>query len=191
MAIVENRPKALGAIEAGTKALGFDMAIDRDTGTLLSTLAASKPGGRILELGTGTGASTAWLADGMDANSQLLTIDVDEKASAVAQDALAEDTRLTFQIADGVRFLGTYEGQPFDLIFADAMPGKFEALDEALALVAPGGLYVVDDLLPQPNWPENHQTRVDAFIDRMMNEPGFETTYFDWSTGILIAARSA
>ncbi|MFN3231646.1 MAG: O-methyltransferase [Alphaproteobacteria bacterium] len=183
------RPKPLHAIERGTKALGFDMAIDLETGSLLRTLAASKPAARILELGTGTGASTAWLADGMDAGSELLSIDVDRDASAVAQEALSDDHRLAFRIIDGAAFLKAYDGPPFDLIFADAMPGKFETLDEALALVAPGGLYIVDDLLPQANWPENHQPRVDAFIARMKSEPGFRTTYLNWSTGILFAAR--
>ncbi len=183
-------PKAIPAIERGTKALGFDMAIDLETGTLLRTLAASKPGGIFLELGTGTGASTAWLADGMDETSRLLSIDVDKDASAVAQGALTGDDRITFQLIDGADFLTAYDGPPFDLIFADAMPGKFDALDEALALVAPGGLYVVDDLLPQPNWPENHQPRVDAFVERLKNEPGFRSTYLEWSTGILIATRT-
>lgn len=34
----------------------------------------------------------------------------------------------------------------FDLIFADAWPGKFSHLDEALSLLSPGGFYVIDDL---------------------------------------------
>jgi hypothetical protein len=38
----------------------------RGTGLFLRTLAASKPAGRFLELGTGTGVATAWLLDGMD-----------------------------------------------------------------------------------------------------------------------------
>jgi predicted O-methyltransferase YrrM len=43
------------------KNLDFGMASDPLTGALLATLAASKPGGRFLELGTGTGGATAWL----------------------------------------------------------------------------------------------------------------------------------
>ena len=166
------------------------MAIDVPTGTLLRALAASKPGGRFLELGTGTGSSTAWLAAGMDSASSLLSIDNDAVASQVAQDALSGDARLEFRIEDGAAFFRQYEGPPFDFVFADAMPGKFEVLDEALGLVAPGGIYVGDDLLPQPNWPDNHQPRVDAFIARMTGDPAFQTTYLDWSTGILIATKT-
>ncbi len=48
-------PKALGLIEAETKAIGFSIGSERLTGALLRTLAASKPKAKILELGTGTG----------------------------------------------------------------------------------------------------------------------------------------
>jgi len=39
--------------------LGFTMGSEPRTGALLRTLAASKPGGRFLELGTGTGVGRA------------------------------------------------------------------------------------------------------------------------------------
>ena len=48
----------------------------------LAALAASKPGGRLLELGTGTGIGTAWLLSGMDGDARLDTVDVDEQVTA-------------------------------------------------------------------------------------------------------------
>ena len=48
-------PPALAAIQAETVALGFNMASEPQTGALLRALAASKPAGTLLELGTGTG----------------------------------------------------------------------------------------------------------------------------------------
>lgn len=66
-----NEPKALAAIWADTRALGFTMASEPLTCSLLRTLAASKPSARFLELGSGTGLSTAWLLDGMDSRSHL------------------------------------------------------------------------------------------------------------------------
>ncbi len=58
-------PAAASAIERETAAVGFNMGGEPRTGALLRTLAASKPGGAMLELGTGTGLSTAWILDGM------------------------------------------------------------------------------------------------------------------------------
>jgi len=71
-------PSAHPAILLDTETLGFKMASEPQIGSLLRTLAASKPGGRLLELGTGTGVGTAWLLDGMDAAARLETVDNDD-----------------------------------------------------------------------------------------------------------------
>ena len=65
------KPTHFGAIHAATEVLGFQMSSDLRTGVLLRTLAASKAGGKLLELGTGTGIGTSWLLDGMDAGKYL------------------------------------------------------------------------------------------------------------------------
>jgi hypothetical protein len=59
-------PPMIEDIERETKQIGFTMGSEPRTGSLLRTLAAMKPAGRILELGTGTGIATAWLLAGMD-----------------------------------------------------------------------------------------------------------------------------
>jgi len=41
-------------------------------------------------------------------------------------------------------------------VFADALAGKYDGLSEALCVVKAGGFYVIDDMLPQPNWPDGH-----------------------------------
>ena len=56
-------------VRKDTEELGFTMASEPKTGALLAVLAASKPGGQFLELGTGTGLGTAWLLSGMDADA--------------------------------------------------------------------------------------------------------------------------
>ena len=54
---------------------------------------------------------------------------------------LGNDRQLRFHVMDGAEFLrGSQPGQ-FDLIYADAWAGKFSQLDEALALLRPGGVY--------------------------------------------------
>jgi hypothetical protein len=59
-------PKPLEAIMAATRAIGFQIWCWPQVGALLRVMAALKPGGRLLEIGTGTGVSTCWLLDGMD-----------------------------------------------------------------------------------------------------------------------------
>src|ERR1051325_2957647 len=146
---ISSQPAVLDAILAATQALGFKMASEPQTGSFLRTLAASKPHGKFLELGTGTGVGTAWILSGMDAESLLESVENDAVVLAVAQRHLAQDRRVTFHHEDGATFLQRAQGRLFDFIYADTWPGKFTHLPEALALLAPGGLYVIDDLLPQ------------------------------------------
>lgn len=167
------------------------MASEPLTGSLLRTLAASKPGGRFLELGTGTGLSTAWVLDGMDAAATLLSVDVDPSVQQVAEECLGHDPRLTLEIADGIDFLQRQLSSSFDFVFADAMPGKYEGLENALALVKPGGFSIVDDVLPRPDWLEGHAAKVPVLIDRIAADTRFRFVPMDWASGIVVAVRRA
>jgi predicted O-methyltransferase YrrM len=181
-------PPAYHRILARSQAIQFSMNSDVLTGTLLRSLAASKPGGRILELGTGCGLSTCWLLDGMSSEASLVSVDTEAAFQAVAHDELGTDSRLTLVLQDGGDYLTDASGS-FDLIFADAWPGKFSHLEEALRLVAPGGIYIVDDMLPQPNWPPGHAPKADALAAHLQALPGFVATTFQWSTGVIVCVK--
>lgn len=187
---INRQPDALAAIHKDTIDRGFTMASEPKTGALLSALAASKPGGRLLELGTGTGLGTAWLLAGMDAGARLDTVDTDAGVMAVARRHLAADSRVTFHVTDGADFLCDAEQRQFDLIYADAWPGKFSHLDEALSLLRAGGIYVIDDLLPQPNWPDGHAAKVHALIDVLERRPEFTTVKLSWASGLMLVVRT-
>jgi predicted O-methyltransferase YrrM len=182
-------PRAIRAIQAETKIMGFQMASEPAVGALLKTLVASKPGGTMLELGTGTGLSTAWMLDGLCMEAKLVSVDNDKAVQAVAARHLGKNPQLTLCCTDAGEFLDALEPMQFDLIFADAWPGKYSHLERTLSLLREGGIYVVDDLLPQPNWPNGHQRNVDDFIKHITAKPGFETTFMGWATGVLIASR--
>jgi predicted O-methyltransferase YrrM len=184
-----NPPRALPQLLARSRAIQFGMASDPLTGSLLRTLAASKPAGRFLELGTGTGLATAWLLDGMDEASHLVTIESDPAVLAIACDVLGGDDRVSFTQGDGGAWLRLAEAAQFDLIFADAGPGKYSHLDEALGALKRGGLYVIDDMLPQPNWPAGHDVNVAELIATLEARADLRLTKLDWSTGIIIAAK--
>jgi predicted O-methyltransferase YrrM len=187
---VSGRPSALDAIEEATRSLGFGMASEVKTGLLLRALAASKPAGRLLELGTGTGVGTAWLLAGMDANARLESIDSDRVAQDVARRYLGQDRRVTFHLGDAADFLAHESSPSVDLIYADAWPGKFTHLDEALALVRTGGIYFVDDLLPQPNWPEGHAAKAQALVQDLEDRPEFVSVKLAWASGLLMLVRT-
>ncbi|MDQ3059196.1 MAG: class I SAM-dependent methyltransferase [Pseudomonadota bacterium] len=184
-----NEPAAIAGIGADSRACGFTMASEPLTCSLLRTLAATKPSARFLELGSGSGLSTAWLLDGMDAASSLITVDNDEILLAILKRHLGVDQRLTAVCADGDDFLRSLQGQHFDFIFADTWAGKYRLLDEALALLSPGGLYVIDDMLPQPNWPEGHAEKVAHLVATLEQRDDFRLTKLSWASGVMLAAR--
>ena len=184
-----NEPKSVAAIWADTRAAGFTMASEPLTCSLLRTQATSKPSARFLELGSGTGLSTAWLLDGLDSNSHLTTVDNDDALLAILRRHLGADPRLTVVCADGDEFLRSLHGQHFDFIFADTWAGKYRLLQEALALLNPAGLYVIDDMLPQSNWPAGHAGKVQELVSALERMEGFRVTKLSWASGVVVAAK--
>ena len=182
-------PKSYLEIDEATKVSGFTMASDVLTCSLLRTLAASKPAGRFLELGTGTGLSTSWILDGMDQESTLVSIDFDPKFLEIAEQFLGNDKRLSLVEADGGDWFEANKNEKFDYIFADTWHGKYLLLDEAINMLNKGGLYIIDDMLPQPNWPEGHDQKAVQLIIDLENRTDVVLTKQVWATGIVVGVK--
>ena len=166
------------------------MASDILTCSLLRTLATSKLQSKFLELGTGTGLSTSWILDGMDKESTLITVDNDEKLLAIASKYLGEDRRLSVVHSDGETWIKNNIGLKFDYIFADTWHGKYLLADEVLNMLNVGALYIVDDMLPQPNWPEGHEEKVNRLVTYLEGRSDLVLTKLNWATGIIIAVKN-
>ena len=50
---------------------------------------------------------------------------------------------------------------------------------------------VIDDLLPQANWPEGHAPKVPALIDDIESRPEFATVRLAWASGLMLLVRRA
>ncbi len=184
-----DKPPLHEAIEAKSRQIGFTMPSDLYIGTLLKTLVTSKPKANLLELGTGIGLSLSWMIEGMDAASALVTVDNDPALTDIAKNFFGGDKRVKIVCQDGSAWIKAYAGEKFDLIFADAWPGKYSEIDEVLALVKVGGFYVVDDMSAQPNWPEGHQEKAESLISCLESRKDFNLTKMNWSTGVIMAVR--
>jgi len=167
----------------------FAYSCEPAVGALLATLAAAVPsGGRILELGTGCGVGTAWLAYGMSGRGgqRLVTVEKDQAlADAVAGYpwTVAVDTR----VGDIERLLP--ELGTFDLVFADAEGGKWSGLDLTIDALRPGGTLVVDDMDTTRYPEERYVARIDGVRKALLADDRLVTAELPTASGIIVAAR--
>ncbi|MCL6273217.1 class I SAM-dependent methyltransferase [Muricauda sp. 2012CJ35-5] len=188
-AIIRDMPALYPELLDKSSEIGFQMPSDQYIGTLLKTLVASKPVGNFLELGTGIGLSLSWMLDGMDNASKLTSIDNDGSLIAIAKEFFATEERLRLECQDGTTWIKQNQHKKFDLIFADAWPGKYDLLDETLGMLKSGGFYVIDDMNPQSNWPDGHADKATALITELDNRKDIKLTKMDWSTGVIVAVK--
>lgn len=182
-------PEIYDQILSESEKIHFSMPSDIYTGNLLRTLVSSKPAGHFLELGTGTGLALSWMSEALGKNADLISVDNNEQFIEVARHFFVDNPQIKILFEDGDTWIKNNQQQRFDLIFADSWPGKFRLLDETLNLLKTGGFYIVDDLLPQPNWPDDHQQSVDIFIAALEAHRDLVLTKLNWSTGVIIATK--
>ncbi len=186
---IKTQPEVYATIKLATEQQGFTMPSELMTCSLLCTLAASKPNSSFLELGTGTGLSTAWILEGMDSSSTLVSVDNDKQVQQIAQHYLGEDSRLQLVCADGKEWIKSNNQLKFSYIFADTWAGKYNTLEETLNMLETGGLYIIDDMLPQDNWPEGHAEKATALINHLEQRTDITITKLNWASGIVIAVK--
>ena len=182
----------LEAIVKESDRIGFTMSSEPRTGSLLRALAASKPGGRVLELGTGTGVGTAWLLAGMDAAARLESVESDSSALEIARRHLGRDPRVTFHSIDGAAFLAAIAAGSITTS-SSPTPGRASSRISIWPWdsSAPGGIFLVDDLLPQPNWPDGHGAKVDALIEDLERPRGVsDHVTLAWASGLMMLVRT-
>jgi predicted O-methyltransferase YrrM len=119
----------------------------------------------------------------------LTSIDNDPLFLAIAESFLGNDERLTLICSDGAEWFKNNRDQKYDYIFADTWHGKYLLLDEALSMLNKGGLYIIDDMLPQSNWPEGHHEKAINLVSVLEERKDITLTKQTWSTGIIIAVK--
>jgi predicted O-methyltransferase YrrM len=124
-------PERYEAILARSRVAQFQMNSDLLTGSLLRSLAASKPGAAFLELGTGAGLGTCWMLAGMDGRLSLVSVENDPQVLAIVRDEIGADSRLTLVEAEGADFLAGCT-ERFDFIYADAWPGEYSQIESCV-----------------------------------------------------------
>ncbi|WP_299799339.1 class I SAM-dependent methyltransferase [uncultured Maribacter sp.] len=186
---IQDIPKIHTEITRKSEEIGFTMPSDLYVGSFLKTLIASKPKGSFLEIGTGIGLSLSWMIEGMDADSKLISVDNDPALISIVTSYFGSDDRVEVICQDGTDWIKEYSGAKFDLIFADAWPGKYSEIDEVLDLLQVGGFYIIDDMTKQPNWPTGHEDNVIELTAYLEQREDLQLTKMNWSTGLIMVVK--
>jgi predicted O-methyltransferase YrrM len=168
---------------------GFKQSCQDGVGQLLAVLAGNLPQrAKVLELGTGVGVGTAWLTYGLGTRTdvRIVSAEVDESLGESAS-SFDWPSYVSIEIADGQSVLADHG--PFDLIFADAPPLKFDHFNAMVEALRPGGVLIVDDMGPKAQARNPDDKKIPLLRQRILGHHELVAADIDWSTGIIIATR--
>jgi Predicted O-methyltransferase len=131
-----------------------EIAVSDAQGRCLEVLARAIGGGRVLELGTLGGFSTAFLARGVGAGGRVVSLELSPEHAAVAEQNLRRAglmERVEIRVGPALTALDAMiaaGGGGFGLVFIDADKALARVyVERAIALTRPGGLIVLDNVV--------------------------------------------
>lgn len=161
-------------------------------GTLLQFLGSAVGAKRILEFGTFTGFSAQMMAAALPPDGELITLDVDPTATALARsywDRGPHGRKIQLRLGPALETVKTLSGL-FDLVFIDADKQSYTDYYEAsLPLLSTNGFIVVDNCLRRGRVlnPENEGDRATAaFNERVQADPRVVNVLLAVRDGIML-----
>lgn len=184
------RLEALEAAQRATPVPAREMirALRPEAAKLIAILAMTSPvGGALVELGTGAGYSTLWLALAARACTparRVVTIEADPVKAAMAKEALARtglDALVEQRVGDAAAELASVG--PIAFAFMDHSPTNYAASFPSLVERLPsGGLITADNV-------ESHREQLQPFLDTVMSDRRLDATILSVGKGILLGRR--
>jgi predicted O-methyltransferase YrrM len=140
-------PPLVSRAEQLAEDLAFGHSCSRETGALLHVLAAMRGRVRVGETGTGVGVGAAWIVSALSPDVPFFTAERDERLAAAAAGLFSDDANVQVLSGDWRDVLEQHA--PFDLLFHDGSKRRPDVDgEETVALLAPRGTIVMDDLTP-------------------------------------------
>ena len=173
--------------------------VSRETGRLLSTLVHMMQANRILEIGTGYGYSTLWMALAQPPVGKIWTIDPDVERTAAAASYFqraGEDDYIEIINTPALELLENFPQRNLDIVFIDANKNEYlNYLDLVVPMLKLSGLVVVDDCLlngriaaPEAKNDED-VIAMRAFNEHFMAHPDLDATILPLGNGTGLGAR--
>ena len=184
------------AAETRAKTAAPQMMVGELEGALLRLLCRISGARRVVEVGTFTGYSALWMADGLPDDGELVTCELSEAHAAIARryfERSPHGGKVKLRVGPAIEVLRALPEDLVDLVFLDADKTEYVAyLEEALRFLRPGGLLVADNVL----WsgkvldPRDEDTRaLVEFSRRVHAEPRLEHVLLTVRDGMMLAVK--
>lgn len=165
-------------------------------GRFLSMWSKAVRPGRILEIGTYTAYATICLAEGLQPDGQLITLEINEELGERIQRYLQEaqlTDKVTCLIGDALDIIPTLEG-PFDLVWMDADKENYSRyFDLIIDKVPSGGWILADNVLwsgKVVDAADDKDTRaLTAFNDKVYADRRVEQLLLPFRDGIMMMRK--
>ena len=76
-----------------------------------------------------------------------------------------------------------------NIIKSTVRAGKYEMLDLTLNMLKEKGFYIIDDMLPQPNWPKGHEKKAEKLIEYLHSREDLEIVNLGRSSGVIVCVK--
>ncbi|APU12994.1 MULTISPECIES: O-methyltransferase [Actinoalloteichus] len=188
---------------AAARARGVELGcapISLGTGAALRFLTTALQARAVVEVGTGTGVSGLCLLRGMAPDGVLTSIDVDPEYQRVARrifaDASLPSGRTRLIMGRGLEVLPRLADGAYDLMFVgSAITDYPRYLEEALRLLRPGGVLVLDNMLDREllTDPDTRDPEAQALLEvarAVRSDERLAPLLLPLGDGLLLAAKA-
>ncbi|WP_375003838.1 O-methyltransferase [Aeromicrobium sp. CTD01-1L150] len=169
------------------------------TGATLQFLISLLEAKAVVEIGTGTGVSGLWLLRGMGRDGILTSVDLEAENQRHAREVFTAAGILPqrFRLITGsaLEVLPRLTDNAYDLVLIDADKVEYaEYLEQALRLVRPGGVIVVDntlwhDRVADPTQRDPQTVAIRELIDQVVADERLVPVLLPVGDGLLAATR--
>lgn len=180
-----------------------NMQVSPEQGRFLSFLVAATGARRAIEIGTFTGYSALCIAQALPPDGKLIACDVSEEYTAIARRYSARAglaARIDLRLAPAVETLDRLlrEGQAgsFDFGFIDADKVSYDSYYErVLALLRPGGVLVVDNVLwggdvADPRKKDPDTTSIRALNEKIVTDDRVSMSLIPVADGLMLVRKN-
>lgn len=150
---IDAEPEHLYRLERATnlRLLNGRMCSGHLQGRVLKMLTGMIRPKRVLELGTFSGYSALCIAEGLEDDARLITIEVDDELEDFIREAISKSEageRIELMIGDAMQIVSEMREESFDMIFLDADKKRYpDYLGHCMRLLTPGGYLIADNTL--------------------------------------------